>query len=287
MIRAQRIRSLIFVLLLLTGLPACNSMNMRIASAEQLAQANEFKKATYSTALFNIVSFQRVKHTEKTITVFIEGDGLAWSTKRRISANPTPNNPVALKLAVADRSGNIVYLARPCQYIDINTEPNCQPEYWTSKRASKAVVQSLSNALDQIKQKYKTYKIRLVGYSGGATIAAILAAQREDVLDLRTIAGNLDIETFANYHKVTPLYGSINPVDYAEELIAVPQLHFYSLKDSVIVPDIIESYVSALKKYDAQLHCVALQPISGATHETGWFEQWQTLSTQTTACSID
>lgn len=284
MIRAQRISTAVFILLFLTVTSACNSANTRITSGEQLAQANDFQRVVYDTTLFNIVSFQRVSSSSNTVTVFIEGDGLAWKNRRRVSANPTPQNPVALKLALTDPSRNIIYLARPCQFLNIENERNCEPQYWTSRRAAREVVQSYHAVLNEISDDRQERKIRLVGYSGGASIATILAAERQDIIDLRTVAGNLDIEAFTNHHQVTPLHGSINPVDMAEQLVSVPQLHLYSMDDKVIVPAVIQSYVAQLKAYDSELRCLTIKPVNGVTHQTGWEQRWQDLSKLETKC---
>lgn len=126
-------------------------------------------------------------------------------------------------------------------------------------------------------------QIRLVGYSGGAAIAAILAATRDDVSDLRSVAENLNIEMFVRQHRVTPLHGSFNPIDFANRLIDVPQLHFVAENDDIITPSVTHSYISHLMKYDADLKCIKVQAVSDTTHTTGWESHWRQISGLTVA----
>ncbi|MBP6700397.1 MAG: hypothetical protein KA135_04085, partial [Halioglobus sp.] len=126
------------------------------------------------------------------VTVYIEGDGLAWVSSRRPSENPTPGDPMALKLALAQPAGNVVYLARPCQYVDTDTQPQCRQNFWTEGRFSEPVIRSTSDALDAIKKHYDSEAVSLIGYSGGGAVAVLVAARREDVRQIITVAGNLD-----------------------------------------------------------------------------------------------
>ena len=50
------------------------------------------------------------------VHVYIEGDGYAWATTTDPSDDPTPINPLALRLAAVDDAPNVLYLARPCQF---------------------------------------------------------------------------------------------------------------------------------------------------------------------------
>ncbi len=265
-------------------LAGCNQVQTRVDSVEALATDHGLTKITLQTESFSLVSYQSITKADAVATFYIEGDGLAWLNRKRISPNPTPKNPVALKLALTDSSANVIYLARPCQYVDLKTEKNCRSDYWTTKRFAPEVVASMDEAITQIKQRANIEKIRLVGYSGGGAIAAILAATRNDVIDLRTVAGNLDIDMFARYHKVTPLTGSMNPVDFADTLTNMPQIHFIGGKDDIITRPITESYINNLKKYDVNLRCVKVRKIKDASHAKGWETVWQEYAEEVVRC---
>ncbi len=268
-------RICISCVLIISFLSGCSGSEQRIKTGEQLALHYGFQQKHYPGELFTIVSLQKNLSPGTTASIYIEGDGRAWINRRRISANPTPAKPIGLKLASVDNSNNIIYLARPCQYVELESEQHCQPEYWTSKRAGKEVVNALNDVISTIKDEYRLKHIRLIGYSGGATLAAIIAATRDDIIDFRSVAGNLDIAAFADYHSVTPLNGSINPVSLADKLVNVPQQHFYSRDDAVIVPQIIVSYLSSLAVFDPQLRCVKKEDLPGFTHSKGWEAYWQ------------
>ena len=266
-------------------LVACNQVQVRMDSAEFLATGHGFEKSILQTSLFKIVSYQSITSADTVATFYIEGDGLAWSNRTRISPNPTPKNPLALRLALIDPSENVIYLARPCQYVDLSLEKQCHSDYWTSKRLAPEVIDSMNEAITIVKQRARINKIRLVGYSGGGAVAAILAAKRDDVLDFRTVAGNLDIDLFARQHQVTPLSGSMNPVDFAKALSSIPQLHFIAEKDDIITHSITESYINQLKKYDMDLRCVKIQKVINATHTKGWESAWQRVVDNIVECN--
>lgn len=266
--------TIILIILLSSLLVACNNLQTRLDNVESILAINNFQKKIIETEKFNLVSYQRLIHSSDIATIYIEGDGLAWKNKYKISNNPTPENPVALKLATIDTSSVVIYVARPCQFVNTDIEKNCNPQYWTNKRASAEVIKSISSAINKVKKEISVNKLRLVGFSGGATIAAILAANRTDIIDLRTIAGNLDINKFVVEHHVTPLTGSLNPIDYADKLINVPQTHFVSSNDTIISRAITNSYIQRLKAFDGSLKCVNVIELSEPEHNKGWESYW-------------
>ena len=235
-------RSAILFLILLS---ACSSPAVRTEKAEAMAIAGGFTKAVIKTSHFQILSYHKLKENNEIATIYIESDGYAFAGRHRISLNPTPKNPLSLNLALLDKSANVIYIARPCQYIPLKSNPNCQPEYWTIKRYSQEVIEAVNDVIDEYKNNHNLKQIRLVGFSGGGTVAALIAAQRDDVIDLRTMAGNLDTVAFTNHHNVSPLSGSLNPKDFADKLYQVPQIHFIGEKEEIIPLSIAESYRTA------------------------------------------
>ena len=83
------------------------------------------------------------------LRVYLEGDGHAWATATQPSLDPSPHNLLVARLAVDDPTPN-AYLARPCQFV---IAPTCEPALWTDRRFSQEVITSLSQALDQLKQR--------------------------------------------------------------------------------------------------------------------------------------
>lgn len=269
-------------------LTACNSLQNRLEQAGHISKNNHFEKKIIETTRFNLVTYQKINDdASKLAVIYIEGDGFAWKNKYTVSSNPTPNNPVALNLAITDMSPIVIYLARPCQFINVDEEAHCKPEYWTSKRASEEVIESINVAIDSIKKELNINQLRLVGFSGGATIATILAANRNDIIDLRTIAGNIDIDKFVEVHNVSPLAGSINPTDYADKLVKIPQLHVISTNDAIITSNITNSYLMQLQKFDSHLKCINVIELSKPKHTKGWTDHWSAQNFSKVQSCID
>ena len=51
------------------------------------------------------------------VHVYIEGDGVAYSTPTSPSPDPTSVTPTSLLLARQDNASAVAYLGRPCQYV--------------------------------------------------------------------------------------------------------------------------------------------------------------------------
>lgn len=152
-----------------------------------------FAETLYPTPYF-ILYGQFRPGTGDVLRVYIEGDGHAWQSRTRPSADPTPHNPVGLRLALADPSpAPLLYLARPCQYARGEVLRHCATRYWTSARLSEEVISSLDAAVSAAKAHSGARHVALVGFSGGGGAAALLAARRRDVVFLGSVAGNLHL----------------------------------------------------------------------------------------------
>jgi dienelactone hydrolase len=248
---------------------------VRIENAEQQAKEYDWQRSVLETNSFELVSYVPTNTTKAEIlTVYIEGDGFAWKNSHRASSDPTPHNPVALNLALKHPKGAAAYLARPCQYhIDLDNTPLCTQSYWTNKRYSKEVVDASEQALTQLKESVNAKQLILIGYSGGATIAALLAAQRNDVIQLITVAGNLNHQAWTTLHNLSPLTGSLNPADYRDKLQTIPQIHFVGKDDKNIPPKLTQDFIAG---YDsAELSNVIVVPKQ--SHGCCWQGIWQSL----------
>ena len=244
-------------------------------TADRLARAAGFEKKEVKTTSFLLTSFYRIEAPGAPVTVYIEGDGLAWLSKTRLSTDPTPRHPVALELARKDsETPNVVYLARPCQYTLHSQDPLCaDASYWSNKRFSETVISSMNEAVDYFKSQSNAKELHFIGYSGGAAVAALIAARREDVKSLRTVAGNLDPEAVNRTHKVSPLSGSLNPMDAAQKLKGLPQRHFIGSADETI-PEFIARGFAAKTGGRA---CANVTSVDGASHQNGWTGRWPEL----------
>jgi hypothetical protein len=131
--------------ILCLALIACSydPMPKRLAVADKVAVKGGMTREVVDTDGFSIMSYKRIADKNRPINVYIEGDGFAWAAAGRLSVNPTPKNPVALKLASIDKSPNVVYLARPCQYVNLENSASCHRKYWDGSKYSKEVINSL------------------------------------------------------------------------------------------------------------------------------------------------
>jgi pimeloyl-ACP methyl ester carboxylesterase len=144
------------------------------------------------------------------LVVFIEGDGSPWiHGGRQIAVDPTPHVPLALQLAVTTPAP-VLYLGRPC-YLEVQQPPECSDRLWTSERYSAQVLSSMSAAATQYIAEHGFKRVLLVGYSGGATLAVLMAATLPQVTGVISVAGNLDPDTWTSIHGYLPLQGSLNP----------------------------------------------------------------------------
>ena len=96
--------SILALLVLLTGCASVPTPAQRIASADALAQAKGWQRQLIRTDGFDMVAYVPRKFgVAPHLTVYIEGDGFAWITGSQPSDDPTPRDPLALRLALAHR----------------------------------------------------------------------------------------------------------------------------------------------------------------------------------------
>lgn len=264
----------------LTTACAPGFMESRGVIADRIARPAFMAERVIQAGPFNLTAWERMHKHNVAANIYIEGDGLAWISPERVSLNPTPKNPVALHMAAFDKAANVGWLARPCQYTGLASGAPCPVKYWTDARFAPEVIAAYHDALDNIKAMYDITGFNLIGYSGGGGIAALVAAERDDVLSLRTAAGNLDTKTFTSYHQVSPMSNSLNPVTVAEELADIPQHHFIGGNDDIIPPAIFHSWSQSSGETDCVKHTI----ITENEHTKGWAEKWPELLKMNVAC---
>jgi hypothetical protein len=255
-------------------LAACTSggLALRDETAKRTAAPAWMIKRVIATDNFALTAYERMHERRAPANLYIEGDGFVPSDlSDTTTLNPTPESPTALHLASKDSAENLVYLARPCQYIGtIDEDSSCTADYWAGKRFAPEVLAAYNQALNEIKSRYNITEFNVIGYDGGAAIAAILAAERDDVVSLRTVAGNLDHMAYSDYHKLPYMDESLNPTDYAQILANIPQHHYIGGQDTIITPTILHSYLQAV----GYSSCVNYKFIQNAEHQRGWVNKW-------------
>ncbi|WOI08976.1 dienelactone hydrolase family protein [Thalassospira lucentensis] len=262
------------VFILLTMLLGCATPASRTALRDTLIQKAGWKTELLSAGAFDVFSVRTTSRNGAVLTVYLEGDGYAYMTPNRISPDPTPINPLALRLAIADPgTGPVAYLARACQYVMPDHGRNCARPYWSFKRYAPEIVDNANLAIDALKQRTSTTKIMLVGYSGGGALAVLVAAHRDDVAGIVTVASNLDLGYWTRRDDLMPLEGSLDPVDFSDRVAIIPQVHFSGALDTTVGPDVTRAYMSLLPQ-DAPARMITKPTFD---HSCCWAVSWPEL----------
>ena len=254
---------ILIVSLLSSGCVSKLSPKVRQHTADTVAQAGNLAQQKIATDDFLLTTYQRFDSTadNKQMVVYIEGDGMAWISRDQLSSNPTPVQPIALKLASVDTNANVLYIARPCQYLWPQKMNACSSKYWSNKRGSEEVILSINQAISIVKQKQNISTIRLIGYSGGGGIAALIASRRQDVNEFVSVSANLNYKLFTQIHNLSPMNGSIDPITVAKQISLIPQIHYVGADDKIIPRQIALSFSDKVRV------------ISNVSHEN-WPDKW-------------
>ena len=244
----------------------------RRQNAQALAAAAGWTMQTIPGRPFALAAFlPAAPPPSERLTIYLEGDGMAWVTPSRISADPTPRDPLALRLALAQPGGAAAYLGRPCQYVF--TTGGCNQALWTSRRFAPEVVTASNEAIDHLKRRFDARELTLVGYSGGGALALLVAARRADVTRVVTVAGNLDHQAWTSLHRINALHGSLNPADNASATQRIRQWHFVGEKDAVIPPQLALDFAGR----QTQPAGPTVRIVPGFDHQCCWAEAWPRL----------
>lgn len=220
----------------------------------QVPQGFEYKEI--QTRDFTLASWQKLDSPDKPVKIYLEGDGYAFNSRGKPTKDPTPKGDLVRRMAFSDESENVVYLARPCQYV---MSPNCSQRHWTTARFAPEVIISEAEAIGAVAGERE---IILTGFSGGAQTAGLAAVIRPNlkIKKLMTVAGNLDHLAWTQYHDLPPLNESMALESYRQQYLTIPQIHYAGEDDTNIPPFLIEEFTGGKN--------VVIVP--GATHNSGW-----------------
>ena len=237
-------------------------------SADEAAEQG-FTRLTLKGQPFEHVAWVRgLASRADVLHVYIEHDGVPWIAGRVASSDPTPLRPVMMRLMLEDPQP-VLYLGRPC-YFGLHARPPCRPEFWTDARYSPEVVESMRAALLAILSDRPGVRVALFGHSGGATLAALLAARLPQVDTLVTIAGNLDIARWTALHGYSDLTGSLNPAAEPALPNRVHQRHYVGLADRNTPPELAD-------RFSARQPISTVVKVPNADHDCCWHTLWPTI----------
>ncbi len=195
------------------------------------------------------------------LRIYIEGDGTPWIRKNRVSIDPTPTNPVLLRL-MHEVDHPAVYLGRPC-YFGTSTDSGCDPRWWTFERYSGTVIESMCEAANKIARQYGADTVQLVGYSGGGSIVVGMRSCTDGLKLITTIAGNLDPAAWTDYHGYSSLHDESLISGARSMRVGVTEVHWQCADDKNIPPEITDQYFTA--RPEVKRHIV-----ESCTHASGW-----------------
>jgi hypothetical protein len=264
------------------ALSACSPIDAEIreVSAERIARPAFMVERKASADGMSFQLWERMHQRGAPVNIYIEGDGYSQAHHEWIGGDPSPSNPVALNLASRDNSKNLIHIARPCQYMESQNEKVCKEAYYKNRRFSPEVLAAYSDLIDEAKRKWEFTDINLIGYEGGANIAAALAASRNDVVSLRTVAGILNPPMVYKNTKETLDNDSVLATAFAPSLSKMPQHHFIGAGDTYVPAGVYHTFRQAMGESD----CVHYSFVQDADHERGWVDRWPELLNSSLSC---
>ena len=167
------------------------------------------------------------------LRLYFEGDG-----------NPNPRIQVAKQLAESDKTDNIIYITRPCQW---SNDKICdeKPNIYQDQRFHEEIMAEMEELTHYLIRKHKAPSVELIGYDGGAVIALNMAVKLPTTRII-TVAGITDIEAYNTYHgKETP-EDTENPVSHLAVLQKIPQIHYVGKDDTITPRHLVEHFVTKM-----------------------------------------
>ncbi|RPH79249.1 MAG: alpha/beta hydrolase [Candidatus Rokuibacteriota bacterium] len=216
------------VLVLVVLAAGCRSASERFLG---LAADRALRAEVVRGAGFQHLVLSRGDAAARTLHIYLDGDGTPW-VGGHPAADPTPRDPLVLDLLGLDPAP-VIYLGRPC-YHGLADAPACAPALWTSARYSEAVVTSMAAAARRVLALRGAQRIVWLGYSGGGTLAVLLAARLPETVGVITVAANLDIEAWADHQRSSRLVGSLNPARQPPLPPRVYQRHYAGGRDRTV-----------------------------------------------------
>lgn len=186
----------------------------------------DFLRRDVVAGKYTLLTMQRDTDAMAPVRVYIEGDGHAFNSRGIPTSNPTPKDSPVWRWAAADDGPNVVYVARPCQYIMSDA---CSVRDWTTGRFSPDIIEAVTAAVRDVA---RVRPVVLIGYSGGALVTGLVIENASDVNVQRwiTVAGVLNHSDWTTYFGDSPLRHSVD----LDVLPDVPQTHYVAENDDVV-----------------------------------------------------
>jgi dienelactone hydrolase len=250
---------------------ACATPSQRFADE---ARSFGFQSAIVAGDRFrHVVYFAQADEPAAALHVYIEHDGTPWLDQTHIAADPTPRSPLALELMARD-GGPRLLLGRPC-YFETRNDARCSILSWTHRRYAPEVVESMAAALRSFLAVHPFPRVVLIGYSGGGTLAWLIASHVPQTSAVITIAANLDTDAWTTLHGYSPLTGSLNPALQPPLPPRVREIHFVGGRDANVPRAVTMAFA-------ARHPGAEVVDLPRFDHRCCWIERWPRLLSDAT-----
>jgi hypothetical protein len=247
------------------SLAACSTPAERITNeaadygfTAQVIESRKFRHQVYRN--------NPADHTKGAVLhVYLEGDGTPWLNNEKVARDPTSRKSLMLGLMAVDTAPSL-YLGRPC-YHGFSDSPPCTPDLWTDARYSEDVIVSMAQTLHTLVDREETESLIFFGHSGGGVLAMLLAERFDETQAVVTIASNLDIDAWADMHRYTRLYRSLNPADRAALNPRIRQLHLVGGNDTNVTAQLVKGVESRQENSELVI-------VPGFDHRCCWQVIW-------------
>ncbi|HEC16877.1 MAG TPA: alpha/beta hydrolase [Sedimenticola sp.] len=234
--------------------------------SDRLALQLGYERGMLSGEGFQHVVYRKgVPSPGSPLHVYVEGDGTPWIRKNLVSPDPTPDDPLMLRLMAMDGAPSL-YLGRPC-YFGLAQTPPCNPSHWTDGRYSEKVVASMAAALGGYLQRHDVRRLVLFGHSGGGVLAMLLAGRFAQTMMVVTLGANLDVRAWAAHHGYSALEGSLNPADGPPLPERIRQIHYVGAGDERVPPALVRAAVAGRGH-------ARVVVVEGLDHRCCWDRYW-------------
>ncbi|MFZ1415709.1 MAG: hypothetical protein WAS73_14190 [Defluviicoccus sp.] len=225
---ALRLRTSALTLLTAALLGACA---MPAARFDEMARGQRLRRIEVTGTHFTHAIYIKGLEAAGILHVYIEGDGspLLYGVA---TPDPTPRRPLALHL-LAKGPAPAILLGRPC-YHRLDDQAACASSVWTDGRYGEDVLASMEAALSRVLADQPRAAIGWIGYSGGGTLAALLAPRFAESRFLVTLAANLDTHGWAASQGIALSSDTANPADGPPLPPSIRQWHFAGSADTVV-----------------------------------------------------
>ena len=213
-------------------------------------EAKQIETGHFSLAVWEKNTIQK----GQPLHIYFEGDG-----------DPNPSHKVAFDFAQQDPASNVVYVARPCQWVD---DKICsqKPQIYKEARFHPEIMKEMQELTEYLIRKHQASSVTLIGYDGGAVVALNMASHIP-TNKIISIAGITDILAYNTYHDLPEVEPDEieNPADSLALLETIPQVHYVGKEDTVTPRRLVERFVARMRNPKS-----AVVKVVPGTDHTNW-----------------